>query len=112
MSEIKTREKNSLTTFKLLAAFQVMWGHYVHHLNLATPQTLNVLIDFFSGVPLFLMLSGFLIWKSIGRSNSYKTYLVKRFWRIYPELWAAIGFEVLTISLLYKQKVSLIDWGG
>ncbi len=48
------------------------------------------------------MLSGFFIWDSVDRSKNYTAYLRKRFWRIYPELWVGIVFEILVLAILYK----------
>lgn len=64
-------------------------------------------ISLFIGVPIFFMMSGFLIWSSIESSQGCKEYLKKRFWRIYPELWTAVIVELLVLLLLYRQPV---DW--
>lgn len=87
MSVAKTSVNNCLSLIRIIAAFQVMFGHMVIHLNLPINNTLFDMIYFFRGVPIFFVISGYLIWFSISRSNSYKDYLMKRFWRIYPELW-------------------------
>lgn len=52
-------------------------------------------------------MSGFLIWESIGRSKNYKEFLMKRFWRIYPELWVAVVLEIGVLLLLYDYPVDL-----
>lgn len=39
---------------------------------------------------------------SCGRSTSYGDYLKKRFWRIYPELWAAVIVEMIVLFALYE----------
>ena len=62
---------NSLNTFRLLAALQVLWGHTLTHLELSNIPILGDFIGFFSGVPVFFTLSGFLIWQSIGRSKTF-----------------------------------------
>lgn len=59
-------------------------------------------------MPIFFTMSGFLIWWSIGRSNSYTQYLRKRFWRIYPELWVAVIVELIILLALYHEP---INWG-
>lgn len=97
---------NSLNTIRLLAAFEVMYDHTREHLYLEMPELLNSIVHFFAGVPIFFMLSGFLIWQSVGRSNSYNEYLRKRFWRIYPELWVAVVVEIVAIILLYDQPIN------
>ena len=107
MSEVNSFKVNSLNTFRLIAAIQVLWGHTMAHLELEKIPVLDDIVMFFSGVPIFFSLSGFLIWHSIGHSNSYKDYAKKRFWRIYPELWVAVIIEILAIILLYRDH---IDW--
>lgn len=100
-------KRNSLNTFRLLAALQVLQGHAIAHLGLTRVPVLGEFIAFFSGVPIFFTLSGFLIWKSIGRSSSFGDYARKRFWRIYPELWVAVAVEIVVLLLLYHHS---IDW--
>ncbi len=92
---------NCLSLIKMFAALQVMYGHFVEHLELSVPQWFSVGIGFFRGVPIFFILSGFLIWFSMKRSSSYSIYLRKRFWRIYPELWLAIVIGIITILIFY-----------
>lgn len=95
------RTDNCLSFIKILAAIQVMFGHCVEHLELPVPDWISVLIGYFRGVPIFFIISGFLIWFSMERSSSYSVYIKKRFWRIYPELWLAVIIEIITILLLY-----------
>lgn len=95
---------NCFSFIKLLAAFQVMFGHLVEHLALPCPSWIVTIVTYFRGVPIFFGISGFLIWLSIKRSTSYVGYLKKRFWRIYPELWVCVIIEVMTVVILYH------DW--
>lgn len=97
---------NSLSLIRLLAALQVMVGHLTHHFNLSLPTPLDNLIGFYNGVPIFFMMSGFLIWFSIERSDSAKHFYSKRFCRIYPELWVAVAVELAILLLLYNG----IEW--
>lgn len=101
-----------LNTIRLLAAFEVVYGHAVAHLHLTMPQWLSYIIGFFNGVPIFFTLSGFLIWGSIGRSNNFKDYSLKRFWRIYPELWLAVAIELAVLLYLYSGTINWVQFGG
>lgn len=96
---------NSLTTFRIIAAVNVFWGHACVHLDYTAPSIQNKIIFYFQGVPIFFALSGFLIWQSINRSINYKSYLMKRFWRIYPELWVAVIVEITILLLLYDHHI-------
>ncbi|MBR6040495.1 MAG: acyltransferase [Clostridia bacterium] len=93
---------NCLSLIKLIAALQVLWGHAVEHLQLSQPQAVGKLIGYFQGVPIFFIVSGFLIWFSMERCQSVKSFLGKRFWRIYPELWLAVALEIVTIISFYR----------
>lgn len=99
--------QNALNTIRLLAAFNVIYGHTVAHLDLSMPMWLGKFVSLFCGVPIFFAMSGFLIWHSIGNSKNFRQYLQKRFWRIYPELWVAVIAEILVLLILFKDK---IDW--
>ena len=102
------RRADSLNTIRLLAAFEVLYGHTLKHLDISRiPEWLDAIIHFFAGVPIFFTLSGFLIWMSIGRSNSFSQYCKKRFWRIFPELWVAVAVEIIVLLLLYNHT---IEW--
>ena len=107
MNEAINFKKNCLNIFRLLAAIDVLYGHSIYHLQLADIPVYGSFIRFFTGVPVFFTLSGFLIWKSIDRSNCFSAYAKKRFWRIFPELWVAVLVEIVCILLLYHQP---IDW--
>lgn len=94
--------KNCLNLIRIIAALQVFLGHMVEHLELPVNATLFHATYFLRGVPVFFVISGFCMWFSIGRSKSYGQYLMKRFWRIYPELWVAVIVEILVMVLLYR----------
>ena len=98
----KQASNNCLSLIRIIAAFQVMFGHMVEHLELPINEELFHATYFLRGVPIFFVISGFLIWFSIGRSKTYKQYLKKRFWRIYPELWVAVAIEIFILIILYK----------
>jgi peptidoglycan/LPS O-acetylase OafA/YrhL len=107
MNSTHLYKRNGLTFVKLLAAFQVMFIHYVAHFNLNVSTIVASIDGYYNGVPIFLIISGYLIWLSLGRSNNYYEYLKKRFWRIYPELWVAVGAEIVSIIVLYDGYI----WG-
>lgn len=102
------RRADCLNTFRLLAAFEVLYGHSMFHLNILDDGIFGWFIHYFHGVPIFFTLSGFLMCGSILSSKSYLDYLKKRFWRIYPELWLAVLLEVIVLLALYHHPIS---WG-
>lgn len=102
--------RNSLNTIRLVAALQVLFGHTVVHLEIATSSIVNEVSYFFQGVPIFFTMSGFLIWDSIGRSGNFKVYASKRFWRIFPELWVAVVVEIIVLLFFMVWGGHLINW--
>lgn len=95
----------------MLAAIEVLYGHTLEHLGIDGIPILDHFIHFFSGVPIFFTMSGFLIWWSIGRSKNFGEYLRKRFWRIYPELWVAVAFELIVLLCLYNDPINWLQFG-
>ena len=93
---------NCINLIRIIAAFQVMFGHLIEHLELPGNESILHATYFFRGVPIFFVISGFLMWFSIARSRTYGQYLKKRFWRIYPELWIAVLVEICVLVLLYR----------
>lgn len=96
---------NCINLIKLLAALQVMFGHMIEHLDLSGNDPVLRTTYFFRGVPIFFVLSGFLIWFSIEHTKTFGQYLKKRFWRIYPELWVAVFVEIIIIIVLFHSWV-------
>lgn len=112
----ESRKNNSLNTIRLITAIQVMLGHLIEHLRVPDVQLggsiglqkiVFYFLNYFYGVPVFFFLSGFLIYKSVENSESWKEYSLKRILRIYPELWIAVLFEITSIIILYFHQ---IDW--
>ncbi len=102
---VSQKKDNCLNLFKLIAALQVMYGHIIVHLKINSNTYFNRLLGVFEGVPIFFTLSGFLIWFSIERAvnkEGYSKYIKKRFWRIYPEMWVAVGVEIIIMCILYR----------
>ena len=100
---------NCLNTIRLLSAFSVMFFHMQTHLDIETPFLVSVIFRLFPGVPIFFFLSGFLIWHSVGKSKSLIEYAKKRFWRIFPQLWAVKVVSIIVILLTYKELTSYKD---
>lgn len=100
---------NCLNVIRLIAAIQVMYEHYLVHLDVDMPRWIGQILSLFPGVPVFFALSGYLIWHSVGRSNSIQEYACKRFWRIFPELWIGIVVEIIVLLCFYWHEVDPID---
>jgi len=103
------QHNNCLNLIRLLAAVQVMYGHYLVHLNVEMPGWITLFLSLFPGVPIFFTLSGYLIWNSVGRSKRFSEYASRRFLRIYPELWIGIAVEIIVLLCFYWKNVNLVD---
>ena len=75
--------KNNFDLIMLLATLQVVITHKIAHLKL----DINIpLLEYFTGIPIFFFVSGFLISLSYERSGNFKTYARNRVLRVYPGL--------------------------
>lgn len=99
---------NCLDTFRLIAALSVMYIHGITHMGTSGVPAVTAVLSFFSGIPLFFSLSGFLLWESANREKSFLAYAKKRVRRIFPELWLGVAVELAVLLILFEGTVR---WG-
>jgi peptidoglycan/LPS O-acetylase OafA/YrhL len=92
---------NNFDVLRLFAATEVLVEHSFHHLQIDEPFWVTV-YKCFSGVPVFFVISGYLISASLERSKNIKNYLTNRFLRICPGFWTCILFTVITAAIVGK----------
>ncbi|WP_316844699.1 acyltransferase [Pedobacter psychrodurus] len=90
---------NNFDLLRIFAATQVVFLHSFTHLKIPFPLWFQVL-EKFPGVPMFFVMSGFLISASWERNTDFKNYFKNRVLRIYPALWVCIILTVVVISLV------------
>ena len=90
---------NNFDLLRIFAASQVLVCHSVLHLHLAAPPWLMQLANAFPGVPIFFVISGFLISRSYEQSSGLKSYCRNRVLRIYPGLWCCILSTIAVAAL-------------
>lgn len=93
--------ENNFDLIRLFAALQVVFWHTREHLGLSSkivPEVSNF-IRFFPGVPIFFTVSGFLIYAAFERNPSLLGYLKNRCLRIFPALWFAFLFVLITLFI-------------
>lgn len=104
----------SLDALRGVAAVMVLLYHYTtrydelygHKGSLPFQLTWGYL-----GVPLFMIISGYVIFMSVDRSRSAMTFAVSRFGRLFPAFWAscAVTFGVVSVMGLAMREVPLRD---
>jgi len=105
--------RNNFDLLRLFAALQVFFGHALSHLEIKSPilQSISGILAAFPGVPIFFMISGFLITASYERNTCLKQYTINRVLRIYPALWVAFIISIIMISNLdYLHLSDLSDF--
>ena len=76
---------NELDTFRGIAAMAVLLYHYTSRYNEFFDSTSVLSFSYgWMGVPLFFMLSGFVITLTVNRCKSPFDFLYRRFIRLYP----------------------------
>jgi peptidoglycan/LPS O-acetylase OafA/YrhL len=88
---------NNFDLLRIFAATQVLLVHSYKHLGIVFPTWLKILSTF-EGIPMFFVMSGFLISASLERNSNLKNYFRNRALRIYPGLCLCIILSVITIS--------------
>ena len=106
---------NNFDLVRLFATLQVAIIHAITHFRV--PGVLTHVVDvglrLFPGVPIFFVVSGFLISNSYEHSGSLRHYLRNRCLRIYPALWVCL---VVTVGAMLLVGVDVIgalptrDW--
>jgi peptidoglycan/LPS O-acetylase OafA/YrhL len=98
---------NNFDLIRLLAALQVAITHAISTMHVPGFSTRIVQfgLSFFPGVPIFFVVSGFLISKSYEHSDLLRNYFRNRCLRIYPGLWVCL---IVTVGVLLMAGISVI----
>ena len=106
--------KNNFDLIRILAALQVAIVHGLYHFDIdKINSTYSYILSYFPGVPIFFVVSGFLISASWERNRDARSYLTNRFLRIYPGLWACFLVSLVSIFVFYDPVFSakeMIGW--
>ena len=81
-------------------------GVVLFHFTLGRDGYENIFRFGTTGVDLFFMISGFVIFMSLEKADSLRTFIINRFSRLYPAYWMGVVFSFLLISIhfQYSQK--------
>lgn len=107
---------NNFNILRLLAAFQVVYRHTVEHLHIKNEMALYIssIISYFPGVPIFFLISGYLITMSYEKNPDIKEYTKNRALRIFPGLY--VSFFVGLVILWYfgqfvgVNMIEIVPW--
>lgn len=84
--------RHNFDLLRILVAVLVLFNHATLYLGL--DKQCARLIGFFPGVPIFFVISGFLVSRSYERSASLGSYARNRLLRIFPGLWVCVGLTI------------------
>ncbi len=104
------RRNNCFNLIRLIGALQVFFGHACEHLEVKMPMAIRLLWGCFRGVPIFFILSGFLLWMSLERNGNFKQYCKKRVLRLYPELWGGVLVNAIVMIVVYGASIVVIPF--
>ncbi len=101
---ISAQRQNNFDLIRLLAAAQVVIAHAIGHTDLknqlpAWGRQVFEAVMMFPGVPVFFVISGFLIARSYEKNpTDLAGYFWRRGLRIFPALWICLFFTLVTLG--------------
>ncbi|OZY87712.1 hypothetical protein CBP51_12355 [Cellvibrio mixtus] len=98
----------ALDLLRFIAALAVVAYHYLGTSNPSYPQLAGIAQFGYLGVPLFFMISGFVI-ASSAEQRSPLQFLISRATRLYPAFWIAVLFTSSVIWCLAPTKPSALQ---
>ena len=113
---MKNNHYNNFNLLRLLAALQVVYTHSLEHLNITNEYLMSFghFIAYFPGVPVFFLISGYLITMSYDKNSDIKEYSKNRALRIIPGLY--VNFFIGVVILWYFNQFngvslnSILPW--
>ena len=92
---------NNFDLLRLVTALLVLINHSFVHLQIPVPGWF-AFIQPFQPVPMFFVMSGFLISASLERNSNLRQYFTNRFSRIFPGLWVCVLLTMIVFSSLAR----------
>jgi peptidoglycan/LPS O-acetylase OafA/YrhL len=101
---------NNFDLIRLIAAAQVMYNHSIIWLHIPQLSAIEGLVDMFPGVPIFFVVSGFLVTRSFVQNDGrLGRYAVNRALRIYPGLWANILVILVLLTATGSMTAAMVS---
>ena len=95
------RRWNNFDLLRLLAAAQVVYVYSVVFLEIEARglfRTVNSVAAVFPGVPIFFVISGFLVSQSFENSANTRDFFHRRALRVYPALWICFAVTLVLVG--------------
>lgn len=103
---------NNFDLIRLVAAAQVVLWHGIEHLDVQAPPALLWMLGLFPGVPIFFVVSGYLVTASYRRTHGLRRYFTNRALRIFPALWVCFVFTFLSIAIVHGlDGIAMLELG-
>lgn len=105
---------NNFDLLRIFAATQVLIIHSIDRLGLTGFEWLDPLRQI-PGVPIFFVLSGYLVSKSFENTPSLRDFFIKRARRIFPGLWGCLVVTVVVAALFginFLTPMALVWFGS
>ncbi len=109
ISKIQPHRVKELDSLRGIAALLVVIFHFTmdrktssHLFNLGS-----------TGVDLFFIISGFVIFMSLNKVKDSKSFIINRVSRLYPTYWTCVTFTfiIITLTAAYNQSVHPVSFG-
>jgi peptidoglycan/LPS O-acetylase OafA/YrhL len=91
------RGADNFDLLRLLVSMLVLARHGLYRLHIDTPGWWHF-FDFFPGVPIFFVVSGFLVSASFERNPDLLRYAGNRARRLFPGLWVCVALTILAAT--------------
>lgn len=96
----------SLQFLRAFACLSVLFTHVLQSLNIKPFG--NYFVSGGYGVDLFFILSGFLIYLTTKNNDSWKSFAIKRFFRIFPLYWFCVILFIIWHMLNFNKEYSMV----
>ncbi len=109
--KLQSSRLSELDALRGIAALAVVFDH----ITLDRPQGKNFWVYGLTGVDLFFMISGFVIFMSLEHTKNAKDFVIRRITRLYPAYWVCLSITSLLLITLHIQElgdISLIRYLG
>lgn len=109
----KVERITELDSLRGIAALCVVLYHFSHSYNVNTESNFNAGLDFkygHFGVPLFFIISGFVIFMTINKVKTPAEFVYKRFIRLYPAFWICLIITFLGVRFWGILPSLIVTW--